>query len=428
MNKKVGIIGLIIFISIIFITLRVLGQDNHKEESLDINAEQSKSLYIFVKKWGSKGYSDGQFGGVGIAEGATFMITDKTIASLKNIIDDEKLKSLLPLKNREFVNINECYYTLEKLTFNGDDCWTVIYAAASEKVIKENIGSLFIAIDKFNNVYVSDIDKAQIQKFDSEGNFLTKWGRGGSGKGQFDYISGIAVDSECYVYALDRGNHRIQKFDSNGNFILKWGSYGAFDGQFASPTAITVSSDNCVYVNNNGINIQKFDSNGEFLKKWKFPWNSSTSSFRHPILGIVDRSIVIDSCNNLFILTYEHSDNPMLISNVLYPYISKCNLTKCSDTINGQKIFGEKDCIGIVDFTLDLEGNLFVLNSQFNCIYKISPEGNLLAKWGSSGSGDGEFNNPDSIAVDHDGNVYVMDTGNYRIQKFAPNPEFKADN
>jgi DNA-binding beta-propeller fold protein YncE len=36
------------------------------------------------------------------------------------------------------------------------------------------------------------------------------------------------------------------------------------------------------------------------------------------------------------------------------------------------------------------------------------------------GPDNGQFNNPSGIAVDKEGYVYVSDTGNHRIQKFAP--------
>ena len=42
--------------------------------------------------------------------------------------------------------------------------------------------------------------------------------------GQFNNPHGIAVvRSSGDVYILDTGNNRVQKFDSNGNFVLKWG-------------------------------------------------------------------------------------------------------------------------------------------------------------------------------------------------------------
>jgi len=42
-----------------------------------------------------------------------------------------------------------------------------------------------------------------------------------------------------------------------------------------------------------------------------------------------------------------------------------------------------------------------------------------LSKWGSQGSGDGQFNSPQGVAVDATGNVYVADSGNHSIQKFG---------
>ena len=46
--------------------------------------------------------------------------------------------------------------------------------------------------------------------------------------------------------------------------------------------------------------------------------------------------------------------------------------------------------------------------------------------WGTQGSGPGEFESPEDVAVDAAGNVYVADTVNYRIQKFAADGSFLA--
>ena len=126
-----------------------------------------------------------------------------------------------------------------------------------------------VATDSLSNVYVADTTNNRIQKFNSTGGFLTKWGTSGSGNGQFALPQGIATDSSDNVYVADTGNNRIQKFNSTGGFITAWGSAGTGDGQFTSPSGVAVDSSGNVYVADAGNNrIQKFDSSGTFITKW----------------------------------------------------------------------------------------------------------------------------------------------------------------
>jgi hypothetical protein len=48
---------------------------------------------------------------------------------------------------------------------------------------------------------------------------------------------------------------------------------------------------------------------------------------------------------------------------------------------------------------------------------KCSADGKFITKWGSKGSGDGEFLHPEGIDIDSARNVYVADTGNSRVEK-----------
>jgi len=50
----------------------------------------------------------------------------------------------------------------------------------------------------------------------------------------------------------------------------------------------------------------------------------------------------------------------------------------------------------------------------------------FVTKWGSRGTGEGQFNYPFSIAVDSSSNVYVSDTFNDRIHKFRSSGTFLA--
>ena len=69
--------------------------------------------------------------------------------------------------------------------------------------------------------------------------FDLQWGSVGTGNGQFTLPSRVATDSTGAPYVSDTGNHRIQKFNSSGTFITKWGATflgppvaGSGNGQF----------------------------------------------------------------------------------------------------------------------------------------------------------------------------------------------------
>ena len=52
----------------------------------------------------------------------------------------------------------------------------------------------------------------------------------------------------------------------------------------------------------------------------------------------------------------------------------------------------------------------------------INSEGEFVTKWGTQGTGDGEFNYPDGVSVASDSSVYVSEAEGNRIQKFSPGP------
>jgi DNA-binding beta-propeller fold protein YncE len=68
---------------------------------------------------------------------------------------------------------------------------------------------------------------------------------------------------------------------------------------------------------------------------------------------------------------------------------------------------------------VDSSGNVYVNDWINHRISKFDSEGTFLTQWGEEGTGGGQFLGPWDAAVDSSGNVYVADTGNFRIQKFA---------
>jgi DNA-binding beta-propeller fold protein YncE len=89
-------------------------------------------------------------------------------------------------------------------------------------------------------VYVSDAENCNIQKFDMDGNFITKWGTKGIGPGKFLQPESMAVDSLNNIYVAEYSGKNIQKFDSEGNFITMWGKEGEKIGEFKKPWGVAL--------------------------------------------------------------------------------------------------------------------------------------------------------------------------------------------
>ena len=108
-------------------------------------------------------------------------------------------------------------------------------------------------------VYVVDSGNCRIQKFNSDGGFMTEWGAYGPGPDEFNAIYGIALDPDGNVYVTDYGDHCIQKFNSDGGFMSEWGTYGTEDGEFNMPFGIAVHPNGDIYVADSGNNrVQVF--------------------------------------------------------------------------------------------------------------------------------------------------------------------------
>jgi DNA-binding beta-propeller fold protein YncE len=73
----------------------------------------------------------------------------------------------------------------------------------------------------------------------------------------------------------------------------------------------------------------------------------------------------------------------------------------------------------VTDMTWDPAGNTYISDGYINSrVAKVDKNGNWIKSWGDRGRKPGEFNTPHSIAADAQGNVYVADRGNRRIQVF----------
>jgi len=76
------------------------------------------------------------------------------------------------------------------------------------------------------------------------------------------------------------------------------------------------------------------------------------------------------------------------------------------------------------DVATDAEGNIWIADTSNNRIEKFNPQGEFLSKLGTLGSADGQFKSSAGIAIGPEGSIWVADNGNSRIEKFNAKGEF----
>lgn len=198
-------------------------------------------------------------------------------------------------------------------------------------------------------------------------------------------------------------------------FLVKWGTEGEGDGQFEFPIGVAVDKAGNVYVADaSNDRIQKFSSHGAFLDKWGSQ-GEGDGQFSWPT------NVAVDSKSNVYVV--DTGNYRIQKFSPEGAFLAKWGAQGSGD---GQFEFfsAENGAHGAV--TADTEGNVYVADTENHRIQSFSPEGTFLAKWGTLGDRDGQFKYPVGVTVDLKGNVYVTDKGNSRVQKFTPQGAFLA--
>jgi sugar lactone lactonase YvrE len=105
-----------------------------------------------------------------------------------------------------------------------------------------------LSVDAQRRIYVTDSLNCRIQVFDAAGHFLRAFGSAGDGPGSFSRPKGVAVDGDGHIYVVDAVFNNVQIFDEQGRLLLAWGGPGAAAGEFCLPNAIVINSKNEIFV------------------------------------------------------------------------------------------------------------------------------------------------------------------------------------
>ena len=105
-----------------------------------------------------------------------------------------------------------------------------------------------VAVDREGILSVTDSLNFRVQMFTPEGSFLGKFGRHGDTSGDFALPKGVAADSEGHLYVVEALFDAVQIFDRRGRFLLGFGERGLAPGQFWLPGGVFIDSRDRIYV------------------------------------------------------------------------------------------------------------------------------------------------------------------------------------
>jgi sugar lactone lactonase YvrE len=274
---------------------------------------------------------------------------------------------------------------------------------------------------------------------------------GSGAKARFFYPGGIATDSAGNFYVADTNNGTVRKITPTGVVSTLAGTarvFGYTDGigaaaSFDRPRGIATDSAGNVYVSHcctaNGLGagadaaapppynhtIRKITPSGvvSTLTRTAGAVGYENMPGRASSFSITD-AIATDSAGNVYVAdsTYQ-TIRKITPDGVMITLAGADNVSDYADGIGAAARFSYPRGIAT-----DSAGNVYVADAGNNIIRKITPTGTvstLAGTAGVEGHADGigvaaSFNQPWGIATDSTGNVYVADTGNHAIRKISP--------
>jgi DNA-binding beta-propeller fold protein YncE len=271
-----------------------------------------------------------------------------------------------------------------------------------------------LTFDVEGDIWVTDTGNDRVEGLSESGAFLTQFGSKGSGNGQFTEPTGVAM-SEGSFYVVDHGDDRIEQFSTLGAYVGQFGSKGSGPAQFTEPYGIVTNpSTGVLFVCDAGNErMQEFSPAGKFLTEWGTWGVTHEQSF--------PRGVAVGSTGDLYVIDHAADE----VGEWTPPEAGGAQLsfsTQFGSTGTGSGQFKEPAAV-----TLDGNGNAWVTDFGDDRIEKFGPDGSFSAAYGKEGAGEVQFKGPTGIAVNKStSDVYIADTGNNRIEELSSSGTYVA--
>jgi DNA-binding beta-propeller fold protein YncE len=213
------------------------------------------------------------------------------------------------------------------------------------------------------------------------------------------------------LYVADYWNDRIEVFGLDGSPHRSIGRAGKGSGEFGSPGGVAVSVEGDLYVADfYGQRVQHLTADGQFIEQWGNTGEIGVASglFNYPT------DVALGSDGSLYIA--DGYNDRIQVFGADGKFVRKWGGPF------GMNIFGPFNgwFATVTSITLDTQGNLYVADFYNNRVQKFSVDGQFLTSLGQKGTGPGQFQYAIAVAVAGDGAVFIADFANNRIQKWQP--------
>ena len=303
-----------------------------------------------------------------------------------------------------------------------------------------------MTIDSSGNLWITDTGNNRVVEINSSGVLVKTIGAPGAGDGEFSQPSGIGLDASGDVWVVDSGNDRVQEFSSSGTWKKNVGSAGSGNGEFNDPQGICFNSARTLFwvTDSKNYRVQKFSSSGTYVSQFG-AMGSGPAKFSAPSGITLSNGVlaIADSGNN-WVQEYGADGYILEFGSGVIGASSGLALTGggqnlwIADTANNRLFSFTTDSEGVegtwvqtvgsfgtgqVQFNaphglaVDRSNNLWVVDSGNNRLQQLSSTGTWLQSIGSKGVGDGQFKAPEFLALDSSGNLWIADTGNNRVEE-----------